>query len=82
MSTKTFNVSMSEDLVREIDKQAKEQGSNRSDFIRQSVRKQLTVLKQWQTVTQSMRESYKGKQLSEQEVADLVRRERKKSSKK
>lgn len=64
---------MPTELVKEIDKQAKLKGSNRSDFIRQAIRKQLTTLQQWQTVSQAARKSYSGKALSEKEVADIVR---------
>lgn len=79
MSTKAFNVSMSDDLVKKIDKQSKLQGSNRSDFIRQAVRKQLTMLEEWQAVTASMRDGYKGAPMTEEQVADTVRDYREKS---
>ena len=42
MSTQTFNISMPEKLVEQIDAQTKAQGGSRSDFIRQAVRKQLS----------------------------------------
>ncbi len=77
MNTKTFNVSMPSDLVKKIDHQAKSQGSNRSDFIRQAVRKQLSALEQWETITKQMRSNYKGPKFSEKQVADVVQRERK-----
>ncbi len=76
MSTKTFNVSMSNELIKQIDKQAKLQGSNRSDFIRSAVRKQLTVLDKWQALTSVARATYKGPKLSEEQVAELVRKDR------
>lgn len=76
MSTKTFNVSMSSELISQIDKQSKKQGSNRSDFIRAAVRKQLTVLEQWQIATKLIRSDYSGPKLSEDQVAELVSQER------
>ena len=76
MSTKTFNVSMSSELINQIDKQSKKQGSNRSDFIRAAVRKQLTVLEQWQIATKLIRSDYSGPKLSEDQVAELVSQER------
>ena len=69
---------MPSDLVTKIDRQAKSQGSNRSDFIRQAVRKQLSVLEQWESLTRQIRSNYKGPKLSESQVADIVREVRKK----
>lgn len=76
MSTKTFNLSMPAELVKKIDEQSKLSGSNRSDFIRQAVRRQLDILEQWQAVTKAIRADYKGPKLSEEEVADIVRQYR------
>ncbi|HLA49078.1 MAG TPA: ribbon-helix-helix domain-containing protein [Candidatus Saccharimonadales bacterium] len=81
MNTKTFNVSMPNDLVKKIDRQAKSQGSNRSDFIRQAVRKQLDVLEMWDKAAAAARRDYKGPVMNEEEVADLIRAERAQSSK-
>jgi metal-responsive CopG/Arc/MetJ family transcriptional regulator len=78
MSTQTFNISMPEKLVKQIDAQTKAQGGSRSDFIRQAVRKQLTTLERWNNLTSRTRSLYKGKQLSESEVANIVRAERSK----
>jgi metal-responsive CopG/Arc/MetJ family transcriptional regulator len=78
MSTQTFNVSMPKRLVERIDAQTKRQGSTRSDFIRQAVNKQLSVLERWENLTRSIRQDYKGKTLNETEVAEIVRTERNK----
>mgnify|MGYP003522247684 FL=1 len=67
---------MSSELINQIDKQSKKQGSNRSDFIRAAVRKQLTVLEQWQIATKLIRSDYSGPKLSEDQVAELVSQER------
>ncbi len=67
---------MPESLVKKIDKQARLTDGNRSDFIRQAVRKQLAILDQWQILTESSRASYSGKQLNEAEVAAIVRASR------
>lgn len=80
MSTKTFNISMPDKLVEQIDQHSRLQGSNRSDFIRQAVRKQLTAVEQWQTSTKVTRAEYGGKKLSEKQVADVVRAEREKQN--
>ena len=76
MSTQTFNISMPKKLVEQIDVQTKLQGGSRSDFIRQAIRKQLTTLEQWNNLTIKIRSQYKGRQLSEEEVANTVRSER------
>lgn len=68
---------MSADLIKEIDKQAGKQFSNRSDFIRQAVRKQLEALEQWQKLTAAARSNYKGSAKSYEQIAALVRKERK-----
>ncbi|MCA9337501.1 ribbon-helix-helix protein, CopG family [Candidatus Saccharibacteria bacterium] len=41
MASKTFNISLPEDLVKKIDKQAKKEYSSRSDYIRKSLTNQL-----------------------------------------
>jgi metal-responsive CopG/Arc/MetJ family transcriptional regulator len=67
---------MSKKLVERIDAQSKLQGSNRSDFIRQAVNKQLAILERWERLAYNTRHGYKGKKLSESEIADIVRTER------
>jgi len=76
MKTQTFNISMPKKLVERIDNQTKLQGSNRSDFVRQAVRKQLALLERWDAISQRAQAQYKGEALSETEVADLVRAQR------
>lgn len=70
---------MPEDLIKKLDKQSRASSSNRSDFIRQAVRKQLDTLEQWNTVSKAVRSDYAGKDLSEQQVANIVRETRAKS---
>ena len=77
----TFNISMPSELVKKIDAQSKLQASNRSDFIRQAVRKQLSSLERWQKATEAIRRDYNGPTMSEDEVADLIRGERAKAPK-
>ena len=78
MKTQTFNVSMPKRLVERIDAQTRRQGSTRSDFIRQAVNKQLSILESWEKLTINTRQEYKGNNLSEDEVANIVRDERSK----
>ena len=67
---------MPEKLIERVDAQTKRQGSSRSDFVRQAVRKQLANLEQWENLTTQARRQYKGKQLSETQVAEVVRAQR------
>ncbi len=67
---------MPEELVKKIDWHSKTLGSNRSDFIRQAVHKQLVVLDQWELLAGVVRADYKGPQLNETQVADLIRADR------
>lgn len=41
MAAKTFNISLPEELVKKVDKQAKKEYSSRSDYIRKSLTNQL-----------------------------------------
>jgi metal-responsive CopG/Arc/MetJ family transcriptional regulator len=76
MNSQTFNVSMPKQLVERIDAQTKRQGSSRSDFVRTAVRKQLATLENWESLASKVRSQYKGKQLDEDEVAEIVRTQR------
>jgi metal-responsive CopG/Arc/MetJ family transcriptional regulator len=76
MNSQTFNISMPKQLVERIDAQTKRQGSSRSDFVRQAVRKQLITLERWDNLANKTRSQYKGKEFSDAEVADIVRTER------
>ena len=76
MKSQTFNISMPVKLVQRIDAQTKRQGYSRSDFVRQAVRKQLAILEQWEDLTKSVRGEYSGKVMSEDEVAEIVSKQR------
>ncbi len=67
---------MPKQLVDRIDTQTKLQGSSRSDFVRQAVRKQLALLERWDAITKEARNQYGGSPLSEVEVAELVSKHR------
>lgn len=71
---------MPSDLVKKIDEQSKRQANNRSEFIRQAVRKQLSTLEHWQELTESARSDYKGPDMSYEEVADMIHDERTKQT--
>lgn len=67
---------MPKKLIERVDAQTKRQGSSRSDFVRQAIRKQLAILEQWEKLTTQARPQYKGNQLSETQVAEVVRAQR------
>ena len=71
---------MPEELVKKVDQQSRLTGSNRSDFIRQAVRKQVSNLELWQQAAIAARTDYSGPDMNESEVADLVRQERQRAS--
>lgn len=43
MASKTFNLSLPEELVKELDKQAKRDFSSRSDYVRRAIINQLRL---------------------------------------
>jgi len=67
---------MPRQLVKRIDAQTKRQGASRSDFVRQAVSKQLALLEQWEQLTAKVRGQYRGKSMSDTEVAEVVRKQR------
>lgn len=73
MSTKTFNLSLPQELVTKLDSQAKKDFSSRSDYIRKAVVNQLRSENALQAVFD--RANQKGAKLgitSEQQVYDTI----------
>jgi len=73
MSTKTFNLSLPVDLVKELDKRAKKDYSNRSEYIRRAVVKQMRTEEALEKLLDRTNE--KGKKLgvkSEQQVYEII----------
>ena len=50
-NSRTINISLPDDLVKEIDKAAKSEYASRSDFIRQTIVRKLKAQEQWEVVT-------------------------------
>lgn len=50
MKTKTINLSLPAEMLKKIDRAAKTSQSNRSEFIRQSARRQLETLENWERI--------------------------------
>lgn len=78
MSGKTFNLSLPEELVKALDKQAKRDYSSRSDYIRKAVVNQLRLEQDLKNILD--RANAKGKKLgisSEEQVYDIIKGKRK-----
>lgn len=74
MSSKTFNLSLPEELVKKLDEQAKKDFSSRSDFVRKAVVNQLRIEQNLQEVLDNANK--KGRRLgikSEQQVYDIIK---------
>ncbi len=73
MSTQTFNLSLPKELVTQLDAQAKQEFSTRSDYVRKAILNQLKTEQAMQAVFD--RANKKGKQLgitSEQQVYNVI----------
>ncbi len=73
MASQTFNISLPQDLVVQIDEQAQREFSSRSEYIRRAIVKQLRTEQALQTVFD--RANDRGRRLgytSEQQVYDVI----------
>ncbi len=73
MSTKTFNLSLPEELVKKLDEQAKKDYSSRSDYVRKAIINQMRAEQSLERVLD--RANAKGKEASitsEQQVYDII----------
>ena len=73
MSTKTFNLSLPEELVKKLDEQAKKDYSSRSDYVRKAILNQMRTEQSLERVLD--RANAKGKEdgiTSEQQVYDII----------
>lgn len=73
MATQTFNLSLPEELVKELDAQAKRDYSTRSEYVRKAIVNQLRSEQALKAVLD--RANKKGKKLgitSEQQVYDIL----------
>lgn len=73
MSTKTFNLSLPEELVDKLDSQAKKDFSSRSDYIRKAVVNQLRSEQALEAVFNRANEKGAAQGIaSEQQVYDII----------
>jgi len=73
MSTKTFNLSLPEELVKKLDEQAKKDYSSRSDYVRKAILNQMRTEQSLERVLDNA--NAKGKEdgiTSEQQVYDII----------
>ncbi len=73
MSTKTFNLSLPEELVKKLDEQAKKDYSSRSDYVRKAILNQMRTEQSLERVLDKA--NAKGKEdgiTSEQQVYDII----------
>jgi len=73
MSSKVFNVSLPEELVAKLDKQAKAEFSSRSDYVRKAIVNQLQAEQSVKAILD--RANAKGRKLgvtSEQQIYDVL----------
>ena len=74
MQTQTLNISLPKDLVKEVDKQAKKEYRNRSEFIRQALSSYIEKRSRWERILAEGKEY--GKKMgikSEEDVNRIVR---------
>lgn len=73
MSTRTFNLSIPEELVEKLDEQAKKDYSSRSDYVRKAIVNQLRIEQSLENLLD--RSNARGKKAgitSEQQVYDII----------
>lgn len=73
MSTRTFNLSLPEELVKKLDDQAKKDFSSRSDYVRKAIVNQMRSEQALENVLD--RANARGKRMgitSEQQVYDIL----------
>lgn len=77
MNTQTFNISLPRELVKKVDKQAKEEYRNRSDFIREALIARLKEKDAWNQIFASFGKAAKKAGITtEEQVNELVREHR------
>lgn len=73
MQTQTFNISLPKELVKKVDEVAKREYRNRSELIRESVRRYLKDVDEWEQIFKSGEKTAKRLGIkSEQDVDKIV----------
>lgn len=73
MNTQTFNISLPRELVKKVDKAAKEEYRNRSDFIREALIARIKDKDAWNQIFKAGEKTMKDMGIkSEEEVNEIV----------
>lgn len=78
MKSQTFNLSLPQELVKNLDRQAKKEFSSRSDYVRRAIVNQLKTEQALEAIFN--RANRRGKKLgitSEQQVYDIINKAKK-----
>ncbi|MBI2040463.1 ribbon-helix-helix protein, CopG family [Candidatus Daviesbacteria bacterium] len=73
MQTQTFNIALPQVLVKEVDKVAKTEYKNRSELIREALRRYLEDKKKWEYIFRAGRKAAREMGItSEKQINDIV----------
>lgn len=73
MQTQTFNIALPATLVKEVDQAAKDEYKNRSELIREALRRYLEDKKKWAYIFKAGKEAARKMGLrSEKQINDIV----------
>ena len=79
MNTKTVNISFRKDLLKKIDKVAKEEMRTRSELIREAARMYIERKDRWEKIFEFGWQQAERLDLKEQDVAEEIKKFRQKS---
>lgn len=73
MNTQTLNIALPKDLVERVDELAKKEYRNRSELIRQALRKYLEEKSEWEQIFKAGQKAMRDMGIkSEEEVSEIV----------
>ena len=73
MNTKTLNISLPPALIAQLDRVAKERSANRSELIREAVRRYVEDKNEWDAIFAYGRRKARELKLTEDDVVRIVR---------
>ena len=79
MNTKTVNISFRKDLLKEIDKVAKEEMRTRSELIREAARMYIERKNRWEKIFDFGKRQAERLGLKEQDIAEEIKKIRQKN---
>jgi metal-responsive CopG/Arc/MetJ family transcriptional regulator len=72
MSTQTFNIALPEELVKKVDELAKQEYSNRSEFIRDALKAYIKNAERWEELFSYGKSVVKGLKLKDESDVDKI----------